>query len=46
MEARRGESVKESAENVQLRAALAELQAVIERWQTVSNQLVAQLQTK
>ena len=37
VEARRGESAEESAENARLRAALAELQAVIERWQTVNN---------
>ena len=46
VEARRGESAEESAKNAQLRAALAESQTVIERWQTVNNQLVAQLQTK
>ena len=46
MEARRGKSDEESAENARLQAALTESQAVIERWQTVNNQLVAQLQTK
>ena len=46
VEARRGESAEESAKNAWLQAALAESKAVIERWQTVNNQLVAQLQTK
>ena len=46
VEAMRGKSAEESATNARLQAELAESQAVIKRWQTVNNQLVAQLQTK